>query len=146
MVLYTITKHASYWLAPRLLHIGLAARYRFFPHTTNYYWDSLCGLALAQRLTSICVYEQSRKRASASGGAGAGSSGTTTSASTGTTSTTATSGPNHRLQVLQDIVAPAISNVEQWQWNVRFLKWLRQEVLVAKYEPNVKVRRERERA
>ena len=108
MVLYTITKHATYWVAPRLLKVSVASRHRFFPNTTNYYWDCLCGLAVAQRLTSICVYEQSR-------------------------------GNNNRLQVLQDIVAPAISKVEQWKWNVRFLRWLRQELLVAKYEPNVKV-------
>lgn len=112
MVFFTITKYGSNWIAPRLLRFGITIRYHFFPHNTNYYWDSLCGLTIAQRLTSVSVYEQSR------GGNG---------------------GNKNRLKVLQDHVGPALSKTEEWNWNVRFLKWLRQELLVAKYEADVKV-------
>ncbi len=108
MVLYTFTKYVSNWMAPRLLRFGVSSRHRFFPHSTSYHWDFLCGLAVAQRLTSLSVYEQSR-------------------------------GSNNRLQVLEDHVGSALSKTEQWKWNIRLLKWLRQEVLVAKYEPKVKV-------
>ena len=151
MVLYTISKHVTDWMAPRLFRAGLFARHRLttyfikqFEATATYHQrynnttlDILCGLPLAQRLTSLVLYEKSREYIH----------------------------PNDdydtmvqkRLHILNETMRPIFlspardsktatttstttqdSDISHWKDNVYVLKWLREQTLLARYGPLVK--------
>lgn len=143
MVLYTVSNYVTHWMAPRLFRVGIALR-NHFPRSTSYTYDFFCGLPMAQTMLSLKLYDESTKRVAQQ------------------QQQQSTADPHHdpderfdlyasmaiktRLKVLQEHLRPALtpnnlwSDVHQWNWNLRILKWVRQEVLIAKYGPLVKVR------
>jgi hypothetical protein len=151
MVLYTISKHVTNWMGPRLFRAGLLVRHRLTTYfikpleaTANYHQqhknstlDILCGLPIAQRLTSLVLYERSREYIDANDDYN--------------------TMVQKRLHILNETLRPIFLSpttgsktaatasltaheaaIAHWKDNVYVLKWLREQTLLARYGPLVK--------
>ena len=133
----------------------------------SYYMDLLCGLPMAQTMLSLSLYDESSKRVQTQ--LLPSHSKTTTTTTTQSPShhhhhfrpedlndyeEFYAKMAEIRIHVLDVLLRPILlpsttattttpswkDDVHRWNWNVRILKWVRQELLVAKYGPLVKVR------
>lgn len=158
MVLFTISKQITNLIGPALFRTGLSTRnllaLAVSPNSSDTpYLDLLCGIPYSQKLLSLSVYDESARVVSKFKEASRVEKAldATYDALFGSNTSpeeqaqVEQSIADIRLEVLEEQLRPALlpneqwGDVLQWKWNPRIMKWLRQELLVAKYGPRVKV-------
>jgi hypothetical protein len=148
MVFLSLTTKFNRWLGPVLLRYGIKARYLLGGGiiVDNPLADALCLIPLAQKLIQSEVYHESKE------------------ATANLTQSLSTSNAEHsmtpkatdvslkeidhevaiRLRVLERYIRPALvynerwSDIRQWQFHSRILKWTRTQYLIARYSPTIR--------
>eukprot|EP00536_Pseudo-nitzschia_multiseries_P006101 jgi/Psemu1/154136/gw1.125.95.1 len=63
MVFFYISKHVTKWIGPPLFRTGLRLRNRLTQTTNNYWMDMACMLPYSQKILSLAIYDESKRRA-----------------------------------------------------------------------------------
>jgi hypothetical protein len=158
MVFLTLSKRVTGLVGPVLFRTGLTTRnallqLRNTQPTVNDspYLDLFCLIPYAQKLISLAVYDESArvvsrfKDKSRMDQALDSTYDALFGQSKQDQAREQASISELRVQVLDDQLRPALipndrwSDAMKWRWNSRVLKWARQEFVVSKYGPEVKV-------
>lgn len=147
MVVYTISKYVANWIGPRLLRGSLRARYRMRKQgdpsssaspSSSPYTQLFFGLTLAQRLTGLVLYEALQKS-----GAHLKATSGIDDGEISASSRTKNEQVKARIRVLDNVLRPILTpnnkleDLNIWRNDPYFLKWIREQLLLACYAPDV---------